>query len=441
MKSWWRAAALIGLAVAPLVGLAGCLPQSDDVSLVRARNAMAQDRADWARTYFAEDRRRHPDHLESLLGEAVAWSAGYQRSRARTRELLWQYLEERPRDQEALVRYINELLVVRDLPEAESRLEFLDRSVQSDFLRARVEAPDRPDRALELANSVLDRAPEMAGAWALKAELEEQLGHHALSISSAQKALALDPFRYSTVYLVARQYRRMGEIQAADDALEMHKIVAALQADGTRKEVSVAEELELLERLRPFIDAEAGVFRARLVAALFRAGRVTEAIHEAEREIDERVHGISELASLAVLADQAGARALARRLFEEILDRQPDHVGAQASLVLLDLEAGRLDRAGSRLAGAQAAHPDFARLVYLQGRLALVQGDADGAAEAFERALLMAPWEWQWRAALAELYLARGDRKALKRIIDEAPETPPGWQALRARYQKTLDEK
>jgi len=427
--------------MAALVCLAGCLPQPDDLSLIRARNAMAQDRADWARRYYAEDRLRHPDRLESLLGEAVAWSTGYQRSRAQTRELLRQYLEVQPRDQEALVRYINELLVVRDQAEAESRLEFLDGSADSDFLRARVEAIRRPERALDLVVSVLDRAPENAAAWALKAELEDQLGRQALSISSAQRALALDPFRYSTVYLLARQYRRMGKIQAADDALEMHEIVAALQADGTRKAVSASEELDLLESLRPFIDSEAGVFRARLVAALFRAGRVTEAIAEAEREIDERIHPVSELASLAVIADEAGARALARRLFEEITDRQPEHVGAQASLVMLDLEAGRLEGAGARLADAKTAHPNFARLVYLGGRLALVQGDGDEAVEAFDCALLLAPWEWQWRAALAELHLARGDRTALKRIVDEAPETPPGWQEWVARHQKALDKK
>ncbi len=440
MNTCGRVAVALGCLMAALVCLAGCRPQPDDLSLLRARNAMAQDRADWARTYFAEYRQRHPDHLESLLGEAVAWSTGYQRSRARTRELLRQYLEVQPRDQEALMRYINELLVVRDQTEAESRLEFLDRSIDSDFLRARVEASPRPGRALELVVSVLDRGPETAAAWALKAELEDRIGQHTLSITSAQKALSLDPFRYSTVYLLARQYRRMGEVQAADSALEMHEIVAALQADGTRKAVGAAEELDLLESLRPFVDAEGGAFRARLVAALFRAGRITEGINEAEREIDERVHTVSELISLAVLADQAGARALARRLFEEIAGRQPDHIGAQASLVMLDLEAGRLDRAETRLLEVHAANPDFARLVYLKGRLALVQGDSDEAVEAFKRALLLAPWEWQWRVALAELHLAREERKALKRVVDEAPETPPGWQEWTARHQRVLEE-
>ena len=93
-----------------------------------------------------------------------------------------------------------------------------------------------------------------------------------------------------------------------------------------------------------------------------------------------------------------------------------------------DMEAGRLDAAASKLESALAAEPDGPAAADAWNRLGLVRrglGLDDGAAEAFDRAIELAPAAFDPLYNAGALALARGDTTAGVRHLRKATDIAP----------------
>ncbi|MCC7217763.1 MAG: hypothetical protein IT517_13380 [Burkholderiales bacterium] len=115
----------------------------------------------------------------------------------------------------------------------------------------------------------------------------------------------------------------------------------------------------------------------------------------------------------ALAAEQAGDAGAARTLYEQALDRAPDHPGALMRLALLDQDAGDLASARVRferaLAIVQAARRPAVPVLLALAGVHVAAGDAAAAGAAWERVVAEAPGEPTARHGLAVLALTAGD--------------------------------
>jgi tetratricopeptide (TPR) repeat protein len=429
-------------AVLLVVLASACSGPADAPDLDRARgiNAVAQGRYDLARQYFMADVDAHPGRVESIRDAAVAWTQGYQRSRAEARRLFAAYLERRPDDVDARQRLIAELLAVSDLEAARTAAEDLDDSPRSCVLRARVLETLEPEAAELWVRRALEASGSRAAAWAVGARLAEARGDLELARERAELAVRSDVFDYSSAYLLTRVASGLGDERTAEWALEVHRLGSTLLADGTRPQPDPADEVRLLEELGALTETPSQGFRLRKVQALLRVGRVLEAEPIARELAADPELSLTDLLGMATAADGAGARTLSRSLFEEAFARDPEAPGAVASLALLAWQAGETERARDLIDGGLRSRPHFARYHYLRGLVVRTAGDPNTAVEAFRDAVRLAPWEWRWRADLALTLQATGRTAEARAEVAAAPERPPGWTAWLEEHPQLVEE-
>jgi tetratricopeptide (TPR) repeat protein len=430
----------VALALALIVGFfAGCKESGDpDLALKRARNAVLHERSDWARQYFAEDYRRHPKRIESLRDGAYAWLSGYQRSRAEARTLLATYLELRPDDQKALKAYISGLLVNRDLEEGRRRAEALDDSVDSNILRARLWLDDDPALAGEFISRAIEQGPDDGRVWALGATISERLGDHDKALERGLRAMELHPFDYQNVYLLGRLWRRAGETEKADWALEMHQKLAELAADGTRPKLRPRDELDLLTELATDIPTTNFEYRKRLVTAHFAAGDLATAESLARDLIHNEEVSVHELIALATVVEDKGRRSFFLELLRRVDELDPGNTSAAIAFAVAAVEEARFGDARRIIEAGRARDPWVAYYDFLDGWIARSEGDLETATESLELALHIAPWEASWRIDLADAYLSAGDLDRFRQVVHAAPEQPPEWVAFCDRHRAIL---
>jgi len=434
-------------ALAAALLLAGCgggpsSPPGEDgdgeLDRLRAENAVAQGRHDWARIYYRRDHQRHPERVESLRREGLAWLSGYQQSLSEGTEVLRRYLELRPDDAEAARRLVSSLLLLGEWSAAREWADRLGDGAEAHRLRAEAALEADPEAAREAVGRALEAAPEDPRILALAARVAERAGEVEAARRYAERAVRRDPFDATSFYLLGRLARRQGDLPAAREALEIHQLLRRLQHDGTMAPLEPEAALEVLGELRGKLPAETFAVRRREVTLLFEAGRLAAATDALESVAADPEASTADLLTFATLAGEAGRTALSRRLFERVLEADPENRGAVASLALLDLEAGRLDDAGERLDAALARDPHFARYRYLRGLVARARDRPEAAREHLERAVELAPWEWPWRRDLADLLLAVGDEEGFRRAVAGAPEETPAVEAYRRRHARLL---
>ncbi len=127
----------------------------------------------------------------------------------------------------------------------------------------------------------------------------------------------------------------------------------------------------------------------------------------------------------AMAAHNAGRAEDAARGYERLLAADPGHVDALNLLAIIEMEAGRLDRA-LNLAGAAAARLEHPYVLGNLGEILLAAGDAPGAEASLGRALELAPDDDRlW--GLMTSALARQDRleeaeEANARVLARRPD-------------------
>ena len=198
---------------------------------------------------------------------------------------------------------------------------------------------------------------------------------------------------------------------------------------------------EALERLRALVPGAPENLTAAATLA-WQRGRADEALELQARAV-EVLPEISNFYRLASFQLRAGRTEEARSTLEELLRRQPEHLGGLWLLGQLELLAGS-PGAAAQLYGRLAAHrPAFAVWANL-GVARLLAGEAEGAAVALEAALELRPARADAVLNLADARNLQGRREEAEvlyrrvlSLLEEAPESLPGppWQRLTVKAQ------
>jgi tetratricopeptide (TPR) repeat protein len=425
------------LALLALGAAAACAPRvapKDDLELLRARNAVAQGRYDWARIHYGRDHERHPERLSSLREHALCWLSGYQQSLSRGTELLREYHSRAPGDTEAARSLVRALLLLGEQVEARERAALLPADPDSDLLRAQALLDADTEAARRAIEGALAGAPDDARVQATAAEVYERSGEADRSRTHAERAVALDPLRYTTLYQLARLHRKRGEHQASARYLRLHQDVTRLLQLGTLAPLPPAEALSLLDRIQGELGEGGFPLRKRRVRLLLDAGRLQEAVAAARGLSDDPQATLTDLLELATWTGEHGRHGEARQMFEGVLRRHPGNAGAVASLAQIEIDAGRLAAARARLTEASGRDAGLARFHLLLGRVERREGRLDAARERLERAVELAPWEWSWRKDLGDVLLAQGRDREFRAVLRAAPEEAPGLAEYARRH-------
>ncbi len=438
-----------GLAPGFILGLLGglvlaCGPKSEpvpaDLAWLRAQNAEAEGRFDWARIYYRQDLAAHPDRLASQRGEAISWLSGYQQSLSQGALLLRRYLERQP-DDDLVQRLVRTLLLLGDWEQARTWVDRLAPSPAADLLRAEAWLPADLEVAHRAASQALGHDPQLARGHALLAQIAESRGQPEDALFHAREAVARDPFDFQSFYLIGRLLRQQGDRAGALQALELHQGLRQLFHDGTMQPLAPEAALTLFEKLLPQLPQATFAVKKKQLELLFQTGRLGPAQALAEELAAAPLASRQDLLEVATWAGEQGRTALARKLFTQVQASHPQDRGANASLALLDLDRGELAAASTRLQAALAADPHFARYHYLLGRVARAQDQPQVALAHWLQATLLAPWEWPWREDLANLLLSLGEIERFQAVLSETPEETPAAAAYRSRHADLLATK
>ncbi len=103
-------------------------------------------------------------------------------------------------------------------------------------------------------------------------------------------------------------------------------------------------------------------------------------------------------------------------------------------------ERGEIDMAARLVADALASYPEYARALYLRGRVLESQGRPDSAANSYEDAISFDTYPYAAYAAAAEIYRTLSDSSSLRRVSDlwkkaQPLEAAPYYYAAMARYE------
>lgn len=130
----------------------------------------------------------------------------------------------------------------------------------------------------------------------------------------------------------------------------------------------------------------------------------------------------------AALMNQ-GQAAAAIPHFERVLDLRPGMTRAEGAIGLALLRSGRPADAETRLRRALVAHPDSVPYLYQLGVALLAQRRFGEAELALRRAIAMLPDAAEPRLALAETYLALGERAQAREQYEAARRLSPALAA------------
>jgi len=164
---------------------------------------------------------------------------------------------------------------------------------------------------------------------------------------------------------------------------------------------------------RGVLDPGAHLLMAEAFAASNRMPQALKTLEELStvRDGEFRVVAWSAAARMRARSKPAEAlQELERKVSEARLDLgDPGNITALNQLFDLQLQTGQVDAAKKRVDALLAKRPDSAHLHGLRGRLALLQGRNDDAAQDFARALELAPKDGIALSGLALLQRAQGD--------------------------------
>ena len=214
-------------------------------------------------------------------------------------------------------------------------------------------------------------------------------GDHAASIEILQELVRQVPRKMAARRLLIAAYLELGDGEAAESHIE--------------------------RAVR--MGAEPAALRPMRLRALVLQGAYARAI-AAMPEDELAAAGVDELLSLAQARSGLNQYAEAKALFESILARSPGDKTALTGLVELALRTGDLTSAARHLQGLP---PEESGTRRLDGKLALLQGDAARAEGAFRGLAEEAPQDEEALLALAQARLAQDDhegaREALERVL------------------------
>lgn len=315
-------------------------------------------------------------------------------------------------------------------------------------------AHDQAEMAGSAYEAVLALDPERFSTVYLRALLKLGLGDNNDALAGFQKAIALRP-DYAAAHLrLAELQLGLGQLDAAEisfhAALEHQPDSAAAYAGLGRAALQRGDSEAALVSLQRALQLQpqAGRLRTALALALRGLGRVDEARQVLTERNDQPIWVadplLESLAGLrrnpAVLFEQG--RELARqgqleaaiKVLDETVALAPQDPIYLTELGSVLLQSGQLDRSDAILDQAVKIDPDSGLVAELRARVALARGDQNTAAERLSEALARLPDADDLRVELARLYFRRGAYAEAASQLDELARRVEGAELDYALY-------
>ena len=293
--------------------------------------------------------------------------------------------------------------------------------------------------AVALGRQILEQviesgAPNVGEALLVKGRLDLAEGRSRDAEFTLRRAVDHGGLSWRAQYLLGAALFQRGDFMGARtelaQALALGGKVHEILSLKARVHAALGESDVAVELGRNALRRTPGDTQLRL--ALIQAYVDTGRRDEARRLIAEVPEGRREPSlhfASGRLHELEGDSAAARESYEVAHAQAPHESGILA--VLLDFDQrddGRLKDSASRIEAALAARPADAGLARLAGRVAMLQGDAEGAQRNFKRAIRLDPNNLQAYTDLAVLLARTGQGDAVIGTYEQAladdPESP-----------------
>ena len=289
------------------------------------------------------------------------------------------------------------------------------------------------DAEKELAIAIGDAKAEPA-ARLMKSELLLAQGAVDDALEQAERAASIVPRWVEAHYAVGIIQLARGDVLQAERALKRARSHAqgptlidvqlaqvALYKGEVDTAVTIAQQLA---GARPLPETHALLSRAlRARGDLTRARQV---VADAQRKWPGESALDTELGFLHLAAGRSDE---ARAAFERALRAAPSSRAGRYGLVMSRAAAGQFDAARSSLENWRSAAPGDVQLAVLSARLDLAERKTQAAVQTLQDAVRRTPGDSDAAEALADLYLATGNRAAALKYSSTSPLDAAGQSA------------
>ncbi|MCG8591752.1 MAG: tetratricopeptide repeat protein [Proteobacteria bacterium] len=324
------------------------------------------------------------------------------------------------------------------LAAAEAALEVAPDNLQAKLRQAELlvelgfsqEDPVRTAQGRSIVEAALATQPDSAEALFVRAKIEVAERDPAAAVETLERVLELRPDWPQAHFVLGSTLAAQGERVEARNALaraleldagltEARRVLAQIHA-GLGEHDYAVEEASLYLRENPNSKA------TRILAAqsLVRVGRRDEAMLQLKAIPAEDVDAETHYAFGRLLMGQEDWQGARKRLLAAH-ELRPNHPEILQSLLTVEQRLGDITAAAERINAAVREDPVNGRLVQLQGMVALVRRDADGAERAFKRATELDPDDMQAYEQLATLYRLTGRLQETIETYKKALEVRP----------------
>ncbi|MCR9098159.1 MAG: tetratricopeptide repeat protein [bacterium] len=295
-----------------------------------------------------------------------------------------------------------------------------------------------------IVDVVLEERPDGPEANFVKAKIELAENDIEAAKSSLETTLQARPDWAQARFVLGSTLAASGEISRARVELE-----AALEAqpgllDARKLLTSVYSTLGehefVIENGRTYLRDRPDDMPIRIAVgqSLIRVGRADEAYDEIasvpEEEWDAAAFFALGRIDLAYGRLEEGTRKLTRA--DELAPGNPQVL---RTLVAIDRNEGRMDRALERIAAAIAAKPEDSELHELKGDALLAKRDVEGGRAALEKAVELEPRNVSAHISLADVEARRGDAEAVLSVLERASGAVPESAELQYRLAQAYD--
>lgn len=296
----------------------------------------------------------------------------------------------------------------------------------------------------KIVDSILEERPDSPEANFVKAKIELAEKDIEAAKASLETTLQARPDWAQARFVLGSTLAASGEISRARVELE-----AALEAQPglldarkllTTIYATLGEHEFVIENGRAYLQNRPDDMPVRIAVgqSLIRVGRTEEAYEEIASVPEEKWDAAAFFAlgriDLAYGRLEEGKRKLTRA--DEMAPGNPQVL---QTLIALDRNDGRMDRALERIAAAIDAKPEDSDLHELRAGVLLVEEDVEGARAALTKAVELKPRNVSAHVSLADIAARTGDAEAMLAVLERGVGAVPESAELQYRLAQAYD--
>jgi tetratricopeptide (TPR) repeat protein len=245
-----------------------------------------------------------------------------------------------------------------------------------------------------------------------------------LDVAELNDQIKKHPGQIQDLYLLAETHLKMGNLSNARETIAQ---LDQVSANDFRTQTGLGV---LLARYRLYDDAiqhfesalranpDSDDVKFDLANALFRKGQFKEALAATQTISNSGQQDDALLALLGDIESHLGNSSKAVEIFRSAIARNPDNDQYYLSLTLVQLRGNDLTGAEQTLQKGLARIPGSGRLIWGQGLIYVMKGNAKQAADRLERAVDLLP-EWAGSySTLGVFYYQTGEIEKAREVLD-----------------------